>query len=195
MTKSKQERSRRTAERLLNAAESVASEVGFERLTLAVVARRAECTTGAVYGRFTNKAGLLDALHERHIERGTARLADQLRKIPSTGDRRGILEGLLALFVEEYEEHWPIIDAFGVMLPLHPSFAKRHVGLVKTLSQASSEVLGVPVEDMVLCVAMVMGTLDRTMRLRVLAPELPLPDNEALVRRLANACEAVINSR
>lgn len=61
----KQGRSRRTLERLLDAAEEVLSEKSFEQAKVSEIAARAGFTTGAFYARFPTKDVLLDALVQR----------------------------------------------------------------------------------------------------------------------------------
>ena len=56
-------------DRLLDAAAEVFCERGYEGTTVALVARRAGLTTGAIYGNFRDKAELL----LKTIERGSAR--------------------------------------------------------------------------------------------------------------------------
>jgi len=53
-----------TRDRLLDAAASVFAERGYDRAGVQEIARRAGLTTGAIYGRFTGKADLLQAAIE-----------------------------------------------------------------------------------------------------------------------------------
>src|SRR4051795_13555188 len=55
-----------TRDRLLDAAASVFAERGYDRAGVQEIARRAGLTTGAIYGRFTGKAELLQAAIEAH---------------------------------------------------------------------------------------------------------------------------------
>ncbi|HEY1598537.1 MAG TPA: helix-turn-helix domain-containing protein, partial [Pirellulales bacterium] len=59
----RQTRSQETLERLLDAAEEVFAEKGFESATVAEVVRRAKSSVGAMYARFTDKNALLSCLH------------------------------------------------------------------------------------------------------------------------------------
>lgn len=61
----KQDRSRASREALLDAFMSLLQERPYAEIGMADVARRAGLTTGALYGRFKDKAGLSLALHER----------------------------------------------------------------------------------------------------------------------------------
>jgi AcrR family transcriptional regulator len=55
-----------TRDRLLEAAAAVFAEKGYDRAGVQEIARRAGLTTGAIYGRFTGKADLLQAAIESH---------------------------------------------------------------------------------------------------------------------------------
>lgn len=62
-----QERSQRTMERLLGAAEARIVEVGFEKATIADIAKRADSSVGAFYARFQDKDALLRCLLDRFV--------------------------------------------------------------------------------------------------------------------------------
>lgn len=67
-----QDRSRRTLERLLEAAEELVIERGFDRTSVAAIARRAGSSVGAFYSRFRDKDALLHGLLDRFIEQSVA---------------------------------------------------------------------------------------------------------------------------
>ena len=67
-----QARSQETLDRILDAAESLVTEKGFEDATVAEVARRAGSSVGAFYARFRDKTGLLYALYDRYLEQAMA---------------------------------------------------------------------------------------------------------------------------
>ncbi len=73
----KQERSRRTLERILSVAEELLEERDFDELTMADLAERAGCAVGTVYGRIPNKDSLLMCLYERQ-NRAAEELAGRL---------------------------------------------------------------------------------------------------------------------
>lgn len=66
--KPRQQRSRDTLERILNAAEEVIEHRGFEAATLAEILKRAGASVGSFYARFPEKEVLLKALLERYHE-------------------------------------------------------------------------------------------------------------------------------
>ncbi len=60
-----QERSQRTLERLLDAAEAIILEQGAEAMSVSAVAKRAHSSVGAFYARFEDRDALLRAVCER----------------------------------------------------------------------------------------------------------------------------------
>ncbi len=67
-----QARTRKTLTRLLDAAEALVAEKGFEDAGIAEIAQRAGSSVGGFYRRFRDKQGLLHALHERFCEEAKA---------------------------------------------------------------------------------------------------------------------------
>jgi AcrR family transcriptional regulator len=67
-----QARSQETLERLLDAAEELVSERGFDNATVSEIVRRANSSVGAMYARFNDKDSLLVCLHERFCEQALA---------------------------------------------------------------------------------------------------------------------------
>lgn len=61
-----QARSKERVERILDAAERLFAEVGYEATTTEAVAERAETSIGGLYQFFPNKKALFDALADRH---------------------------------------------------------------------------------------------------------------------------------
>ena len=63
---------------LLDAAAQIIDEIGFERLTTAMVADRAGASIGTVYRYFPDRIALLQALGARNLERVLERLSDEV---------------------------------------------------------------------------------------------------------------------
>lgn len=63
---------------LLDAAAQIADEIGFERLTTAMVAERAGASIGTVYRYFPDRIVLLQALGARNLERVLSRVSDEI---------------------------------------------------------------------------------------------------------------------
>ncbi len=64
-----QRRSQESLERILDAAEHLIRERGFDDMTVAEVVQRSESSVGSLYARFRNKRGLLQAVQARYHER------------------------------------------------------------------------------------------------------------------------------
>lgn len=73
----RQARSQKTLERLLDTAEKLIEEKGFDAISVAHITRAARCSVGVFYSRFKDKAELLRCLHERILGEAleTARVA------------------------------------------------------------------------------------------------------------------------
>lgn len=65
----RQQRSRESLERILDAAESLIRERGFDSMTIAEVVERSDSSVGSLYARFPNKLGLLRGVHLRYHAR------------------------------------------------------------------------------------------------------------------------------
>ena len=110
---------------LLDAAAQVIDEIGFERLTTAMVADRAGASIGTVYRYFPDRISVLQNLAARNVERTTARALERIRD-PEHGDWLSALSAAFEVFVEAYREE--------------PGFASLRLGDVVDLRPA----IGVP---------------------------------------------------
>lgn len=102
-----QERSAARIDALLDAAAEVVDEIGFDRLTTAMVAERAGASIGTVYRYFPDRIVLLQALRDRAVLRY----------------RQAVVQGIRA----QAPEHWWLavecaIDAFVGMFRAEPGF-------------------------------------------------------------------------
>jgi AcrR family transcriptional regulator len=102
-----QERSAARIDALLDAAAEVVDEIGFDRLTTAMVADRAGASIGTVYRYFPDRIALLQALRDRAVQRY----------------RGAVVEAIHAA----NPEHWwnaveCAIDAFVSMFRSEPGF-------------------------------------------------------------------------
>lgn len=80
-----QERSAARVDALLDAAAAVVDEIGFDRLTTAMVAERADASIGTVYRYFPDRIALLQGLRERAISRFRREVVAQIeRSAPTT---------------------------------------------------------------------------------------------------------------
>lgn len=99
----RQERSRRTVERILDAAARIFHEQGYAGATTNDIADEAEVSVGSLYQYFPNKDALLVALTKRHIESATTGLADLLSGLSSEADVDIILRSVVDFLVEQHE--------------------------------------------------------------------------------------------
>ncbi|MCU1576453.1 MAG: transcriptional regulator, TetR family [Leifsonia sp.] len=75
-----QERSAARVDALLDAAAEVVDEIGFDRLTTAMVAERAEASIGTVYRYFPDRIVLLQALRDRAVQRYRAAVVESIHE-------------------------------------------------------------------------------------------------------------------
>jgi len=73
-----QQRSTARLSGLLDAAAAVVDEVGFDRITTAMIAERAGASIGTVYRYYPDRVAVLQALHERAVLRFRQRVAEEL---------------------------------------------------------------------------------------------------------------------
>ena len=73
-----QARSTARLAQLLDAAAAIIDEIGFERLTTAMVAERAGASIGTVYRYFPDRIALLQALAARNLERVLGKVVDEV---------------------------------------------------------------------------------------------------------------------
>jgi AcrR family transcriptional regulator len=108
-----QARSQETLERILDAAEGLISEKGFEDATIQDIVGRAGSSVGAFYTRFRDKDGLLHAIYERYLEQAMATTDDALE--PSRWDGLevpALVEAVVHFLVQIYRERRGLIRAF-----------------------------------------------------------------------------------
>ena len=66
---------------LMDAAAAVVDEIGYERLTTAMVAERAGASIGTVYRYFPDRIAVLQALGARNLERALTRVTDEAANV------------------------------------------------------------------------------------------------------------------
>ncbi|MCU1446253.1 TetR/AcrR family transcriptional regulator [Cryobacterium sp.] len=74
-----QQRSAARLSGLLDAAAAVVDEVGFDRITTAMVAERAGASIGTVYRYYPDRVAVLEGLRERAVQRFRQRVAENLQ--------------------------------------------------------------------------------------------------------------------
>jgi AcrR family transcriptional regulator len=106
---------------LLDAAAEAVDELGYERLTTAMVADRAGASIGTVYRYFPDRVAVLQSLAARNEERAVVRVIDVI----AAPDHRDWLEAMVAAFDV-------LVDLFRV----EPGFAAIRLGDVLSLRPA-----------------------------------------------------------
>jgi AcrR family transcriptional regulator len=98
-----QERSRRTVEKILDAAARIFHEQGYAGATTNDVADEAGVSVGSLYQYFPNKDALLVALTRRHIESTTAGLAYLLGQTSVASGFDTILRQVVDFLVKQHD--------------------------------------------------------------------------------------------
>lgn len=158
----RQERSRRTVERILDAAARIFNDQGYAAATTNDIADEAEVSIGSLYQYFPNKDALLVALARRHIESATAGLADLLAQMRPDADLDHILREVVDFLVAQHE-----LDDLHILV-MHTAPRTREVSLeldrAKTqLVDMTDGLLSLTVEDRQhrsLVARMVVATID-----------------------------------
>jgi AcrR family transcriptional regulator len=130
-----QARSQETLERLLDAAEALIAEKGFEDTPVAEVASRAGSSVGAFYSRFKDKDALFHALYDRWLEQAT--ITTDVTLDPERWQGASIPELLTAVvtfLVKIYRERGGLIRAFVVRNHTNPAFQARRERLSTHIS-------------------------------------------------------------
>jgi AcrR family transcriptional regulator len=137
-----QARSQETLERILDAAEALVAEKGFEDTSVAEVARRAGSSVGAFYARFRDKDGLLYALYERYLEQAMATADTALEPARWEGARAAeLLRAVVRFLVSIYREQGGLIRAFVLRNQTDAEFRARRQRLSYHVSRRLSALL------------------------------------------------------
>ena len=99
-----QQRSRRTVQRILNAAEQIIGEAGVEAVTTRLIAERAGVAAPSLYRFFADRDEILDAL----LEQMATHFDEHVRTIEVTWDPDSIVDLIrleLGLYVSFYRTH------------------------------------------------------------------------------------------
>jgi AcrR family transcriptional regulator len=187
-----QARSRATRERLLEAAEIVFAEKGYDGARLADIAGEAGCSVGAVYFRFKDKSALFSAIAESFTEDARAGLSALL------GHTREDPEQLLRTFVIataiNFRKHRGLFRAIVERGIEHPQAMQTIFGFRDELAKALENALhktcnkpaGMPVRVMTQMVYgfLIAGVLNEHAPTRI--------DDSRAITCLADACIAYL---
>ncbi len=99
-----QTRSRRTVDRILNAARGLLSEEGAAAFNTNRIARTAGVSVGSLYEYFPDKDAIIDRISNDIAEKETEAVLSLLRK--KSGDTpAGVVESVVGLLLDLYREH------------------------------------------------------------------------------------------
>jgi AcrR family transcriptional regulator len=123
---------------LLDAAAQVVHEIGYERLTTAMVAERAGASIGTVYRYFPDRIAVLQSLAARNAERMTDRVLAELRS-ERHQDWQAALGAAFDLFVEAFRDEPGFASLrYGDVLDLRPA---TEIPAYSALAEQMSRVL------------------------------------------------------
>jgi len=132
-----QDRSKRTLERLLDAAEELLRTGGPAALTVPAVAAAARSSVGSFYARFPDKGALLRTLHERACEQTIATTDAALDPARWQGvPTAELVRGFVAFAVRVFTERRPMMLAFSAELASDPGFARRRARCAAEIARA-----------------------------------------------------------
>jgi len=98
-----QERSRRTVDRILDAATRIFHEQGYTGATTNDIADEADISVGSLYQYFPNKDALLVALTQRHIATTTTDLTNLLLDLPRDSDIETTFRSVVDFLVSQHD--------------------------------------------------------------------------------------------
>lgn len=99
----RQERSRLTVERILDAAARIFQDQGYAGATTNEIADEAEVSVGSLYQYFPNKDAILVVLTRRHIETATAGLVELVLGLSPEGGIRETIRAVVDFLVEQHD--------------------------------------------------------------------------------------------
>jgi AcrR family transcriptional regulator len=103
-----QARTRATLEKLLEAAEQILAEEGFDEFTMAAVADRSKTSVGAIYRRFDGKEQLVRAVKDRILGRIEQEVADALAA-SADQDLTGVIAAFADALASAFAPHCQVI--------------------------------------------------------------------------------------
>ncbi|MCP3986618.1 MAG: TetR/AcrR family transcriptional regulator [bacterium] len=140
-----QERSRKTLDALLRAAEAQLLEKSFSDVSVTSIVNEAGSSSGSFYARFPDKSALLHALHQRFVDRNVAQTEQMVSDL---GDDKLSLDefsaGLVDSLVESHLAHRGVIRAVLIESIRDATFAERASHLVTTVSKLVAPLLDIP---------------------------------------------------
>jgi len=97
---------------MLDAAETLIYERGFDALTVSELVQRSRTSVGSFYARFEDKAALLRAVQNRALERIESTFEGRAHNRPATGSLAESVHAEIETFVRMVSRDAPLIRAF-----------------------------------------------------------------------------------
>lgn len=142
----KQLRSRATVDAILEAAARVLVCRGWEGLNTNLVAEVAGVSVGSVYEYYQNKQALLDAMHDRHLARGEALLAE-VAAMDVPIDASDVAALLVEGFVTLHSDNPRLHRALSSEVPISSGVRGRVAALADAIARHVSAALNGRVAD------------------------------------------------
>ncbi len=134
----RQDRAKRTVERILATTASLLDELGFDRLTTNVVAERAGVNIASLYAYFPNKYALLHSLALQLAERQNADIQRYIDSIPATTTWQqasdGIVDAMLGASLRE-PGFAALQHALMAIPDLREAYRQSNEGLVEAMDR------------------------------------------------------------
>lgn len=198
-----QARSQETLSRILDAAETLVAEKGFEDTPISEIVRRAGSSVGAFYTRFEDKDALLHALYDRYLEQAIATTDDALDTARWESARVSeLLRAVVGFLVTIYREQRGLMRVFVMRNHSDPAFQARRARLSHYVSERLASLLLArrdeirhpdPERAAAFGLTLVFSTLDNVILFGETRSAVPLSD-EALAEELARAYLAYLGS-
>lgn len=187
-----QDRSRATRARLLEAAELVFAEKGYEGARLQDIAARAGCSVGAVYFRFKDKNALFSAIAESFIDDARVGLSALLSG--ANANPEDVLRSFVSAAAINFRKHRGLFRAIVERGIEHPAAMKSifrfREEIAESLERAlreggyGPERLAVRVTTQMIYGFLIVGILNRRAPTQI--------DDAHAVKGLADACVAYL---
>ena len=124
----RQDRSRKTYDALLDAAEKLLKEKPWEKISTVAIMAEAGCSNGAIYGRFKSKDDLLVGLYERHDTHLKERHAEWLESSSAAElSFEDYLDSELDNLIRTLEENRWLLREMGLLSRIRPEVVSETV--------------------------------------------------------------------
>ncbi|REJ76038.1 MAG: TetR/AcrR family transcriptional regulator [Acidobacteria bacterium] len=124
----RQDRSKKTYEALLDAAEKLLKDRPWEQISTVAIMAEAGCSNGAIYGRFKSKDDLLVGLYERHDAHLKRRHSEWLKSASKANlNLEEFLDRELDNLIRTLEENKGLLREMGLLSRIRPEVVSESV--------------------------------------------------------------------